>query len=64
MPKRTLTEISRIGFISDSTAVEIINAGSLQRIASASEIMASNFIQLQNDREYYKRRAVELDEYN
>jgi len=29
--------------------------GCLQRIADATELMATNFIQLQNDRDWYKR---------
>ena len=32
-----------------------INAGSLQRIADATEKMASNYTQLQNERDLYKR---------
>lgn len=35
--------------------IEDINAGSLQRIADATEKMAGNFIALQNDRDMYKR---------
>lgn len=36
-------------------SVEYINVGSLQRIADATEKMASNYIQLQNDVDLYKR---------
>lgn len=32
-----------------------INLGSLQRIADATEVMAGNFIALQNDRDLYRR---------
>lgn len=35
--------------------IEEVNAGSLQRIADATEVMAGNFIALQNDRDLYKR---------
>lgn len=32
-----------------------INSGSLQRIADATEIMAGNYVRLQNDLELYKK---------
>lgn len=35
--------------------VEDINSGCLQRIADATEKMASNYTALQNDRDMYKR---------
>jgi hypothetical protein len=35
-------------------SIESINAGSLQRIADATEKMAGNFIALQNERDRYK----------
>ena len=43
-----------------ATTTEIINfnalnCGSLQRIADATELMASNYIALQNERDKYKR---------
>lgn len=37
--------------------VDHINAGSLQRIADASETMAKNFLELQRDRDWWKSRA-------
>lgn len=49
--RKTYTERSENG---NATEGEI-NAGSLQRIADATEIMAGNFIALQNDRDLYKR---------
>lgn len=36
-------------------SIEAINAGSLQRIADATELMARNYQQLQNDLDRYKR---------
>lgn len=45
-----------------SNSTEHINTGSLQRIADATEIMAQNFIQLQNDRDMYKRWWKEQQE--
>lgn len=38
-----------------SGQIEEINAGSLQRIADATEKMAQNYISLQADRDLYKR---------
>lgn len=36
-------------------STEHINAGSLQRIADATEIMAQNYVSLQNDKELYQQ---------
>jgi hypothetical protein len=47
-------EVSKQNFTSDNT-IEHINAGSLQRIADATELMAKNYLQLQSDRDLYKR---------
>jgi methyl-accepting chemotaxis protein len=44
---------------SPAPTINEINAGSLQRIADAVEKMASNYAQLQNDRDRYKHRAEE-----
>ena len=38
-----------------NTSVEHINAGSLQRIADACELMASNYLRLQNDLDLNRR---------
>lgn len=35
--------------------IEAINAGSLQRIADATEKMSANYVNLQNDLDRYKR---------
>lgn len=40
-----------------ASSVEHINAGSLQRIADATEVMSKNYVQLQNERDSYKRIA-------
>lgn len=51
-------EASRKEWFSPSGEInsrEEINTGSLQRIADATEKMASNYIQLQNDRDRYKK---------
>lgn len=40
---------------SSSFAVEHLNAGSLQRIADATEAMAKNHIRLQSDLDWYTR---------
>lgn len=40
-------------------SIEAINAGSLQRIADATEIMAKNYVSMQNDLEWYRRHYAE-----
>jgi len=50
-----LRETSKKQFDSNDT-VEHINAGSLQRIADATQKMAANYIELQEELERYKRR--------
>jgi len=47
-------EISRKEYSGTATA-EDIKLGCLQRIADASEKMASKYIQMENDLEYYKK---------
>lgn len=47
-------ELSKQNFISDNST-EHLNAGSLQRIADATELMVKNYLQLQKDAELYKR---------
>ena len=49
------TEASKKSWTSSDT-VEHINAGSLQRIAAATEKMAESYDKMRNDRDYYKRR--------
>lgn len=61
MPK-TLKEHSRINYTSDSGHFEAINAGSLQRIADAMELTAKNYLQMQNDLDWHKRRKQQLEE--
>ena len=43
-------------------SIEAINAGSLQRIADATEIMAKNYVQMQRDLDSYKRLYAESRE--
>ena len=51
-----LRELSKRNFSSlNGSTLEAISTGSLQRIADATELMAKNFIALQNDRDMYKR---------
>lgn len=47
---------------SSNGRIEEINSGSLQRIADATEVMAQNYVQLQNDRDMYKRWWQEQQE--
>lgn len=40
--------------LTNTTTIEQINCGSLQRIADATELMAKNYLELQRDRDNYK----------
>lgn len=44
--------------------IESINAGSLQRIADAMELMSQNYVNLQNERDRYKKWYYEEIEKN
>lgn len=60
-----LKEISRGTWNNNgSTTCEEINAGSLQRIADATEAMSRNYVELQNQVDYYKKRMESLQEQN
>lgn len=48
-------ELSRQNWNVEGSTIENINAGSLQRIADATEAMAKNYVAMQNDLDYYKR---------
>lgn len=48
-------ELSRQNWNVEGSTIENINAGSLQRIADATEAMAKNYVSMQNDLDYYKR---------
>lgn len=41
-------------------SIENINTGCLQRIAAATEMIASNYQRMENDLAYYKRRNGEM----
>ena len=56
-----LRKLSKKTWIGDGT-LELINAGSLQRIADATELMATNYTRLQADLEFYKALAAERDD--
>lgn len=45
----------------EKATLEQINTGSLQRIADAAELMATNFLKLQSDLEYYKNKTKSLE---
>lgn len=51
----TLREVSRTNFNTIDKSIESVNAGSLQRIADATELMAKNYLSLQNTLEWYKK---------
>lgn len=59
--KKYYKEQSRLNWYTEDEklSLEQINTGALLRIADATEKMASNYIALQNDRDYYKRRYQE-----
>lgn len=52
----TLKEQSQKNWNTSDNSVGILNAGSLQRIADATELMAKNFLALQSEVETYKRQ--------
>ena len=43
----------------EDLTIQQVQMGAILRIADAAEIMATNYIRLQNDNEYYKRRHKE-----
>jgi len=47
---------------SEGLTLEQINTGCLQRIADATEIMATNYVQLQRDLDNYKRWYKDANE--
>lgn len=49
-----LRESSKRGWVSNKT-IEHINAGSLQRIADATELMTKNYVDCQDTRDTYQR---------
>lgn len=51
-------------FSQDPIINDDIKVGCLQRIADATEKMAQGYIQLENSRDYHKRRAENLEEEN
>jgi hypothetical protein len=50
-----LKDLSKGNYDIKENSFEAINAGSLQRIADAAEMMAKNYIQLKNELDRYKR---------
>jgi hypothetical protein len=64
MTMATLRETSKQEF-SGKSSLENINAGSLQRIADATEKMASSYVDLEADRnryrEWYQKRKAEAE---
>ncbi|WP_339889786.1 hypothetical protein [uncultured Flavobacterium sp.] len=45
-------------------SLDNINCGSIQRIADATELMATNFLKLQSDNEYLRKRNQSLNKEN
>jgi len=61
--KKELKELSRSTFDASNT-LEAINAGSLQRIADATEVMSQNYNALIADRDRFKKWYYEEREEN
>lgn len=60
MAGKSLRDISRSNYFpNESPSYEGLQTGCLQRIADATEIMASNYVQLQKDRDWYKQKYEE-----
>ena len=61
MNRRTLTERSKAeyGTRGDVPATDELQTGCLQRIAAATEVMAQNYQQLINNRDWYRQRWQE-----
>jgi hypothetical protein len=70
MSFKTYREESKInyGSVKEKSTLEEINTGSLQRIADATEKMASNYQKMENDLAMYKRwyeeRGKTVDKLN
>lgn len=64
MAHRSFKEDSRQpwGYDGDkrTSTLEEVNTGCLQRIADATEVMAKNYLQMQSDLNYYKKRSEDL----
>jgi hypothetical protein len=62
---KTLRQAGKLDFVypdAHQFTLDEVEVGVLQRIADASELMASNFLELQTSRDYYKRRALQAEE--
>jgi predicted DNA-binding ArsR family transcriptional regulator len=53
---KNFRDLSRDGWIGKGT-MENINAGSLQRIADATETIAKSYDQMRENRDYWKKRC-------
>lgn len=57
----TLKELSKNNFTGNNTIINV-SLGCLQRIADATEKMASNYQKMENDLAYYKRMHADASE--
>jgi hypothetical protein len=61
----SLTDVSRKARAAENT-IESVNAGSLQRIADATELMAKSYLELQAEaaryKEWYRIRGQEIQQ--
>jgi hypothetical protein len=52
---KTLKEFSKDEPTADKTSIEVVVAGSLQRIADSMDIMAKDRVKLEQDLDWYKK---------
>jgi archaellum component FlaC len=60
---KSLIEQSKSNFDATDPTLESINTVCFQRIANATELMANNFLKLQEDNEYLRSRNRKLNEH-
>lgn len=53
---KDLKNLSRVDFDADDSSLESINTSCLMRIADAVELMAKNYLQMQSDLDYLRKR--------
>lgn len=56
---KDLKKLSKGGFTVDTNSLEAFSTSCLMRIADATELMASNYLKLQNDLDFYSKRCKE-----
>lgn len=62
MSNKTLREHSKIQTTAEALTIEVVVAGSLQRIADSMEVMAKDRVQLERDLQWYKENYARRGE--